>query len=99
MGSMETYERDFEDDLLRSTNEYYKKKAGVWVEQDSCPDYMLKAEEALRLEEERVEAYLHMGTKVQCQGVVEVVAAAWLHTGKRALKWCLLWACVVIASD
>ncbi len=32
--------------------------------QDSCPDYMLKAEDCLRLEEERVENYLHGSTKV-----------------------------------
>lgn len=34
-----------------------------WRVQDSCPDYMLKAEECLRLEEERVDNYLHATTR------------------------------------
>jgi hypothetical protein len=42
MGGMEAYERDFEEFLLAETNAYYKRKAAVWIEQDSCPDYMLK---------------------------------------------------------
>lgn len=64
MGSMESYERDFQEQLLTETAAYYKRKANLWIEQDSCPDYMIKAEEALRLEEERVEIYLHPSTKV-----------------------------------
>lgn len=39
--------------------------------QDSCPDYMLKAEECLRLEEERVENYLHASTKSKLLKEVE----------------------------
>lgn len=32
-------------------------------QEDSCPDYMLKAERRLELEEERVDHYLHVSTK------------------------------------
>lgn len=42
MGGMECYERDFEAFLLTETGEFYKRKAAEWIEQDSCPDYMLK---------------------------------------------------------
>ena len=65
MGGMDTYERDFEEHLMTETSAFYKRKAAEWVEQDSCPDYMLKAEECLKLEEERVENYLHTSTKVR----------------------------------
>lgn len=38
-------------------------QAAVWIAEDSCPEYMLKAEECLRQEEERVQHYLHISTK------------------------------------
>jgi hypothetical protein len=42
MGSMDHYERDFEDVLLTDTAGYYKRKAAEWINEDSCPEYMLK---------------------------------------------------------
>jgi cullin 1 len=42
MGSMDHYERDFEEVMLTETGSYYKRKAAEWINQDSCPDYMLK---------------------------------------------------------
>lgn len=71
MGGMDTYERDFEEHLLSETGAFYKRKAAEWIEQDSCPDYMLKAEECLKLEEERVENYLHASTKQKLLREVE----------------------------
>jgi len=71
MGGMDTYERDFEDHLLTETGGFYKRKAAEWIDQDSCPDYMLKAEECLKLEEERVENYLHNTTKSKLLKEVE----------------------------
>lgn len=44
MSEMDHYERDFEEPLLADTANYYKVKAADWITQDSCPDYMLKAE-------------------------------------------------------
>lgn len=71
MGGMDCYERDFEDHLLQDTGAFYKRKAATWIEQDSCPDYMLKAEECLKLEEERVDNYLHASSKVKLLKEVE----------------------------
>mmetsp|Transcript_11025 Transcript_11025/g.19100 ORF Transcript_11025/g.19100 Transcript_11025/m.19100 type:complete len:748 (-) Transcript_11025:342-2585(-) len=71
MGSTDLYVKDFEEALLTATSEYYKKKATAWIEQDSCPDYMVKAEEHLKLEEERVESYLHASTKPKLLREVE----------------------------
>ncbi|KAF6982624.1 hypothetical protein CFC21_000992 [Triticum aestivum] len=42
LGSMECYENDFEDFLLKDTADYYSIKAQTWIVEDSCPDYMLK---------------------------------------------------------
>lgn len=43
MGQMERYEEDFESFLLQDTSSYYSRKASSWIQEDSCPDYMLKA--------------------------------------------------------
>jgi cullin 1 len=42
MGNMDHYEGDFEEVMLTETGSYYKRKAAEWINQDSCPDYMLK---------------------------------------------------------
>ncbi|XP_074589975.1 cullin-1 [Curcuma longa] len=59
LGNMECYENDFEADLLKDTAAYYSRKASNWILEDSCPDYMLKAEECLKREKDRVAHYLH----------------------------------------
>lgn len=71
MGNLDTYVRDFEEHLLVSSTAFYKRKAAQWIEEDSCPDYMIKAEDSLRLEEERVGNYLHINTKPKLLKVVE----------------------------
>jgi hypothetical protein len=42
MGNMDAYETDFESSMLQDTAAYYSRKAASWIEEDSCPDYMLK---------------------------------------------------------
>ncbi|KAL9260269.1 Cullin-1-like protein [Drosera capensis] len=63
MGQMEYYENDFEADMLKDTAAYYSRKASNWILEDSCPDYLLKAEECLRREKERVSHYLHSSSE------------------------------------
>lgn len=41
------------------------------MQEDSCPTYMQKAEDALRMEEERVTNYLHVDTKAKLLAEVE----------------------------
>ena len=50
------------------------------AQEDSCPDYMLKAEECLRAEEERVVHYLHASTKVKLLRAVETELLAKYET-------------------
>ncbi|XP_045815621.1 cullin-1-like [Trifolium pratense] len=63
MGEIVHYEQDFEGQMLEDTVDYYKSKATIWIESDSCPDYMLKAEDCLKRERERVSHYLHASTE------------------------------------
>lgn len=71
MNTMEAYEADFEAALLIETAEFYKRKAAAWIQEDSCPDYMLKAEDCLKAEEGRVTNYLHIGSKQKLLTQVE----------------------------
>ena len=48
MGGMEAYQADFEEVLLNETAVYYQRQAARWITEDSCPDYMIKAEDCLR---------------------------------------------------
>ncbi|KAJ6810399.1 cullin-1-like isoform X1 [Iris pallida] len=63
LGNMECYENDFEADMLTDTAAYYSRKASNWILEDSCPDYMLKAEECLKREKDRVSHYLHISSE------------------------------------
>ncbi|CAL4963660.1 unnamed protein product [Urochloa decumbens] len=59
----ELYEKDFEDAFVQGTIDYYSKKAQTWIVEDTCPEYMLKAEECLQKEKERVTHYLRSSTE------------------------------------
>nr|GMD13041.1 cullin-1-like [Ipomoea batatas] len=93
MGQMEYYENDFEDALLKDTAAYYSRKASNWIVEDSCPDYMLKAEECLKKEKDRVAHYLHSSSETRLlekvQNELLVVYTNQLlekeHSGCRAL--------------
>ncbi|CAM8911872.1 hypothetical protein QQ045_031817 [Rhodiola kirilowii] len=65
MGSMDQYENDFEKAMLDDTAAYYSRKASNWILEDSCPDYMLKAEECLKREKDRVGHYLHSSSETK----------------------------------
>ncbi|KAK4748496.1 hypothetical protein SAY87_015082 [Trapa incisa] len=63
MGQMVYYENDFEAAMLNDTAAYYSRKASNWILEDSCPDYMLKAEKCLNREKDRVSHYLHSSSE------------------------------------
>ncbi|XP_042421758.1 cullin-1-like [Zingiber officinale] len=60
MGKMNYYKNDFEEEMLKETAAYYSRKASNWILVESFPDYMLKVEECLRREKDRVVHYLHV---------------------------------------
>ncbi|RZC65722.1 hypothetical protein C5167_009414 [Papaver somniferum] len=64
MGNMEYYVNDFETELLSDTARYYSRKASNWIQEDSCQEYMMiKVEECLKREKDRVTHYLHSSTE------------------------------------
>ncbi|KAJ4831195.1 Cullin-1 [Turnera subulata] len=69
--SMDRYENDFEEHFLRDSAAYYASKAANWIVEDSCPDYMIKCEESLRKEKERVANYLHSSTEPKLEAKVQ----------------------------
>ena len=54
---------EFEVEVLDRASAYYARKASEWVESDGTPEYMLKAEQALQKEDDRVNHYLQKDTK------------------------------------
>ncbi|KAF9591384.1 hypothetical protein IFM89_004069 [Coptis chinensis] len=63
LGGMDWYENDFEVALLDDTSAYYTRKVSKWIHDDACPEYMLKAEECLKREKDRVSHYLHSNSE------------------------------------
>ena len=61
--SLEVYVQDFEDMLLETTAGFYSRESAKWAEEDSFPDYMVKAEDRIKQEQERVAHYLHSSTE------------------------------------
>ncbi|KAI8574684.1 hypothetical protein RHMOL_Rhmol01G0373800 [Rhododendron molle] len=93
MGQMVDYENDFEDYMLKDSASYYSRKASNWIVEDSCPDYMLKVEQCLEKERDRVSHYLHSSSEQKLvekvQNELLVVFSTQLlekeHSGCRAL--------------
>lgn len=70
MSSLEAYNADLEVALLESTREYYARKRQDWIN-DSTPDYLIKAEDALLAESRRVSDYLNPNSEENLLKVVE----------------------------
>jgi cullin 1 len=70
MGTLDSYNTDLEEPLLVNTREYYAKKRTEWIN-DSTPDYLIKAENALHEERARVADYLNSNTESKLLHVVE----------------------------
>ncbi|KAF3629127.1 Cullin-1 [Capsicum annuum] len=64
-GKMDYYVNDFEEAMLRDSACHYSRKASTWIVEDTCPEYMLKVEECLKKEKERVSHYLHADSETK----------------------------------
>ncbi|KAL9245428.1 hypothetical protein vseg_019086 [Gypsophila vaccaria] len=60
---IEHYENDFAIPMICHTSDYYSRKAASWIQENTCPEYMSKAEESLKQEKDRVDHYLHTKTE------------------------------------
>ncbi|KAL6600441.1 hypothetical protein ACP70R_045241 [Stipagrostis hirtigluma subsp. patula] len=58
LGHLDDYQVDFEQAFLEGARDYYSRKAQTWILEYSDSDYMLKVEECLQNEKERVAHFL-----------------------------------------
>ena len=69
--SLDVYINDFEEQLLINARDFYARRREEWIEADSTPTYLIKAEEALAEEKNRVKTYLHSSSEAKLLRVVE----------------------------
>ncbi|PBK67093.1 ubiquitin-protein ligase [Armillaria solidipes] len=60
---LEVYKEHFEAPFIQATEQYYNKESEAFLAENTVSDYLKKAEERLREEEDRVERYLHTKTR------------------------------------
>jgi len=60
--SLEVYKADFEAPFISATEKYYTAESEAFLQSNTVSDYLRKAEERLREEEERVKPYLNENT-------------------------------------
>ncbi|KAH6912447.1 ubiquitin-protein ligase [Coprinopsis sp. MPI-PUGE-AT-0042] len=60
---LDIYKEQFESAFLTATETYYKQESEAFLAAHSVSDYLKKAEDRLREEENRVERYLHNKTR------------------------------------
>jgi cullin 1 len=56
---LSVYKSALETDLVSAAGSFYKRKSRSWMDEDSCPTYLEKAEKMLNHEKNRVESYLN----------------------------------------
>ena len=59
---MALYEKELEQPLLKESVAFFNRQASSWLTQDSCADYMFKAERTIEAEKTRLRQYLHSRT-------------------------------------
>jgi len=69
---LKLYKENFQDYLLRDTTEYYKVASEKWLSTLSCPEYLLRAEEAIEAELGRLNSYLHNSSEEDLMRQVRV---------------------------
>ncbi|KAJ0405628.1 hypothetical protein P43SY_007729 [Pythium insidiosum] len=69
--STSVYEDDFERPFLAETLDFYRLEAQQWLDQNTCPEYLVQAERRLHEEALRVTHYLHAATEPKLKTLVE----------------------------
>jgi cullin 1 len=60
---LDVYEAHFATAFITATEQFYKTESENFLAQNPVPDYLKKAEERLREEENRVDRYVHSKTR------------------------------------
>lgn len=61
--SLEVYKEHFEAPFIAATEKYYKTESESFLAENTVSDYLKRAEERLREEEDRIERYLNANTR------------------------------------
>ena len=61
--NLDVYKEHFEAGFIENTKSYYKAESEAFVAANSVSDYLKKAAERLKEEEQRVDRYLHGDTR------------------------------------
>jgi cullin 1 len=59
---LRVYQSDLEQHVTSHAGQFYKLKSRTWLDEDSCPNYLEKAERMLNDERDRVERYLNQAS-------------------------------------
>ena len=60
---LDIYKEHIEAPFITATEQYYKRESDTFLSQNTVSDYLKKAEDRLKDEEDRVERYLHTKTR------------------------------------
>jgi len=69
---LKLYKENFQKDLLKHTTEYYKVASEKWLSTLSCPEYLMRAEEAIEQELGRLNSFLHNSSEEDLMREVRV---------------------------
>jgi len=69
---LKLYKENFQSFLLKHTTEYYKVASEKWLSTLSCPEYLLRAEEAIEQELGRLNSFLHNSSEEDLMREVRV---------------------------
>ena len=61
--NLAVYESGFQEPLLRASAAFFERKSSEWLERDSMPVYLVRAEDALAAEAARVQACMDESTE------------------------------------
>ena len=59
---LSVYQNKLEKKVFEHAQEYYKRQSQAWLDGDSCPNYLVKVEECLNAESDRVDAFLNQSS-------------------------------------
>lgn len=71
MGKLDVYTQEWEAPFLEATAEFYRRTSAKWAEEDSFPDFMIKADTSVAEELERAAQYLNSQTQERLLRVYE----------------------------
>lgn len=71
MGKLDVYTTEWETPFLEDTAEFYRRTSAKWAEEDSFPDFMVKADSSVVEELDRAAQYLNAQTQERLLRVYE----------------------------